>query len=239
MTRYVALFLMSVVLLFTGRAIHAEEILHWTSKSFNIREWDSTQWNWPDASKIANFYPLGISKDGWFAHSSKMDGTEILLFNLDCKDGCHSDVPEHDKCGCLHDAGPEDFHKFGIKPFVNPQKGTFPAKLSDDEYTIEVVYQEKAIYSIARIPGKKSKPEFPGSYIFLVSKNKGRKEIGLINHNHMGILPGVRPAGWIKCPLSDRLIVLILCGRDYEGSGCPSTYELIPFGTHLNRDDKK
>lgn len=233
MHKYLTLLLMPVVLVLICRFVNAEEITQWTSKSFNMSEQGSIQWNWPDASKISKFYPLGISKDGWFAHSSKLDGTEISLFNLDCKEGCLSDEPEQDKCGCLFNAIPEDLEKFGVKPFVNPQKGTFPARILADEYTIEMVYKEKAIYSIARISGKKSEPNFPGTYIYLVSEKKGRKEIGLINHNHTGIVPGVRPAGWIKCPLSDRIVVLILCGVDYEGSGCPQSYFLLPLGVRL------
>lgn len=239
MHKYLTWLLVPIVLVLLCRFVHAEEITQWTSKSFNMAEQGAIQWNWPDVSKISKFYPLGISKDGWFAHSSKLDGTEISLFNLDCKDRCLSDAPEQDKCGCLPDAGPEHLLKFGIKPIVNPQKGTFPARILSDEYTIEMVYREKAIYSIARIPGKKSEPEFPGTYIYLVSKNKGRKEIGLINHNLTGIVPGVRPAGWIKCPFSERLIVFILCGLDYEGLGCPSSYELMPLGAPLNEGFKK
>ena len=225
--------LMHIFLLLMCQTIHAEEITHWTSRSFNMAEHGATQWNWPDSSKIAPFYPLGISKDGWFAHSSRSDGTEISLFNLDCKEGCLSDVPEQDKCGCLYNAMPEDLEKLELKPLVNPQKGTFPARILAEKYTIEIVYKEKAIYSIARIPGKKSEPEFPGTTIYLVSRNKGRKEIGLINHNHTGIVPGVRPAGWIKGRGSDWLVVMILSGVDYEGSGCPQSYSLLPLGVHL------
>ncbi len=239
MPKYIALLLMPIVLFLISQTIHAEEMKHWTSKSFNMANTGSTQWNWPDASKIAKFYPLGISKDGWFAHSSKSDGTEISLLNLDCKDGCLSDDPEQDKCGCLFDAGPKVLQKFGVKPFTNPQKGTFPAKIRDDEYDIEIIYKEKSIYSIMFMPGKKNTPEFPGSYIFLVSKKMGKKKIGMINHNHMGIVPGVRPAGWIKSPISGRLVVFILCGRDYEGLGCPTSYELMPFGTLLDKGFKK
>ena len=233
MNKKTASILLPIIFILMSQTIHAEELKYWTSKSFNMANMGSTQWNWPDASKIAKFYPLGISKDGWFAHSSKLDGTEISLINLDCKDGCLSDVPAQDKCGCLPDAGPEDLQKFGVKPFANPQKGTFPAKILDDEYDIEIIYKEKSIHSIMFMPGKKNAPEFPGSYLFLVSKKMGKKKIGMINHNHMGIVPGVRPAGWIKYPLSDRLVVFILCGRDYEGLGCPSAYELIPFGAYL------
>ncbi len=239
MNKKTASILVPVLLLLMSQTLHAENITHWTSKSINMAEMGSTQWNWPDASKIEKFYPLGISNDGWFAHSSKLDGTEMSLFNLDCKDGCLSDASEQDKCGCLPDASPEELLKFKVIPFENPQKGTFPGKIHNDEYDIEIVYKEKSIYPIMLMPGKKNVPEFPGSYIFLVSKKMGKKKIGMINHNHMGVLPGVRPAGWIKCPLNDRLVVFILCGRDYEGSGCAQSYSLMPLGVHLKGDHEK
>ena len=239
MSNCTVLLMMHIVFVLVCQTIHAKEITHWTSKSINMAEQGATQWNWPDASRITPFYPLGISKDGWFAHSSKLDGTEISLFNLDCKDGCHSDSPEEDKCGCLFAAGSEDLRQLGIKPFINPQTGMFPSKILSDAYSIEIVYKEKVIYSIVRIPGKKSEPEFPGTYIYLVSKNKGREEIGLINHNQTGIVPGVRPAGWIKCKKSNRLVVLILCGVDYEGSGCPQSYYLLPLGVHLKGEERQ
>jgi hypothetical protein len=206
---------------------------------------------WPDKSQIKGFYPLGFSNDGWFAYAetsgaleltgpegkcSKLPENAIFIFNIECEDMCSGDIDASagEKCQCYFGVNPDDMEKFGIQPLKNPLYSTFPAQILDDEFNIEFIFKEKAIYPEVR--GKKWVPEFPETKIYLISKKYGRKKIGSIDHNHTGIIPGVRPAGWLKSPFSNHIVILILCGSkeyDLDKEGYLTKFFLRPFRSHL------
>ena len=100
---------------------------------------------------------------------------------------------------------------------------------------VKFIFKEKAIYP--EVIGKKWVPEFPETKIYLISKKYGRKKIGSIDHNHTGIIPGVRPAGWLKSPFSNHIVILILCGSeeyDLDKEDYQVKFFLRPFRAHLN-----
>ncbi len=232
----------------TGRA---DEMAHWLNRSFNMGRVDLSRWKWPKPLKIEKFYPLGFSADGWFAFSPgpgddviefatgscpKPPCDRVSLLNMTCGGECYSDTPadDDDTCYCPMDVAAPGLKKFGVKPLKNPSSGVFPARIQGDTFHIDMVFKERAIFSAAMIPGKKQEPMFPATYLFLVSKKLGRQPIGHVDYNHSGIFPGtVRPAGWIRSPHEDRIVVVVAVGRDETGDGYPTAIGFQPFFAHL------
>lgn len=247
-----ALFIIVLLINLIPTLHYGDEIKKWTDNSFNIKKLVTDRIMWPDKSRIKGFYPLGFSKDGWFAYSessgeieltepqggcSKLPCYAIFIFNIQCEEKCSGDIDATagKKCQCFFGVNLDDMAKFGIQPLKNPLYSTFPAQILDDELNIEFVFKEKAIYPEIKTRDKNWVPEFPETSIYLISQKYGRKKIGSIDHNHTGIIPGVRPAGWIKSPFSHHIVILILCGRyEYDvDKGYVTTFFLRPSRAHL------
>jgi hypothetical protein len=255
------LFLALVFLIFTATRF-GKEIDKWTNKTFDMKRYSLKRVYAPDETRIKEFFPIGFSKDGWFAYIDTLDTAEgvepydsnsqrlkpsdykIDMINIECSHDCVSDAPSFkgDKCYCKYGVSAEILEKYKVQPLSNPVHGSFPAKLLGDVYDLELVYKERAIISERLSRAREVGPEYPETEIYLVSKKSGRKRIGSINHNHSGIYPGVRPAGWLKNPFSDSIIVLVLCGTDvyFYGSNChPAGFFFKPFGANLKEGFKR
>ena len=214
--------------------VSGSEICMWTDKTIDLKNHFVGRIQWPDKSEINGFFPIGFSKDGWFAYSENLEKIEsneplwgclnppcydIIIFNIECEEECLTDAPidENDKCYCIYGIEKNDLTKYEITPLEKPLYGLFPIKIMNDSYDIELAYKEKGIYPIVLKNINKWEPEFPETIIYLISKKFGRKKIGSIDHNKSNIRIGVRPAGWIKNPFSDSVVILILCEiYDYD-----------------------
>lgn len=174
-----------------------------------MRTWTSRA----SGSSFPGFYPLGFSKEGWFAYTGHSDGDEppalFSLTNIRCEGGqeCVSDTPssKEDLCYCPTVRGMKDLSRFGIRPLPPLKHGSFPAKISDREYEIQLVEQKELIPSEA-LPAS----FHPGVEVILVSKGQGKKTIDAFDYNHSGALAGsLRVAGWMATPDRDRILVIM------------------------------
>ncbi|MEW6736240.1 MAG: hypothetical protein AB1489_33415, partial [Acidobacteriota bacterium] len=194
----------------------AKGIRFWTERSVNLGKYDLSKSPTSTPVVVEQFYPLGFAKDGWFAYTHELNGdiidtTEppkaggISLLNIQCEETppCLSDSPsnKNDKCYCPISTTVNDLAHYHISPLKNPLFGSFPTKLLDDEYDLQIDFKEKRIPSEILAKGSAVVPEFPGTEIYLISQKMGKQLVEVIEHNHTGILPkSVQVAGWIKSP---------------------------------------
>ncbi|MGH9830837.1 MAG: hypothetical protein ACREDR_47125 [Blastocatellia bacterium] len=206
----------------------------WTNRSTNLAKYDQSRWHGAAPLLTGQFYLLGFSKDGWLAYTDNKDGNgapyeksgRVSLLNIQCLGGgeCVTDTPtsKGDKCYCPETTA-NHLWRFHITRLRNPVSGSFPARIDDYDYGVEMVFKEKLIYSeAAPLPGGPSGPEFPGTEIYLVSKSRGKQLIQVVDHNHSGIVPGsIQIAGWVQDPFEQSIVVVfggvLNSGADSQG----------------------
>jgi len=105
--------LLIVILILLSFNINARsrEICAWTDKTLDLKMYCVGHIQWPDKSEINGFFPLGFSKDGWFAYSENLEKIElnepfggcfnppcydIAMFNIECEEECLTDAPMDD-----------------------------------------------------------------------------------------------------------------------------------------------
>lgn len=237
---------------YTG--VFASGLEFYTAHSINLGKFDLTHWKGPKPS-VPGFYPVGFSKDGWFAYVNNPSGDEITdegascatppchdgvsLINLDCShEGCVSDAPAFrgDKCWCPIGFRVNDLTQFGIEPVGRIVHGVFPFAIDGDEYSIKIIFKEKLILSEASLRiDPKTKQILPesmeaGTQVLFVSKKRGSKLIRTIANEHEGIQKGnIQPVAWIKDPFHQRVVIVV----GYVDSGIPASVTFIPIGADL------
>ncbi len=228
-----------------------DAIAAWTAASPDLRTLGSGQVQWPEKDEIESFFPLGFSEDGWLAHANRLEGLllerpvgscrgetpcfDVSLFNVHCDDPCAGDVDPSAgaNCRCVQGVLARHLEEFGIRPPEGLRLGELPARFGGVEYDVELTFREKAIYS--EVWQEPQKPEFPETRVFLVAEGRERKLVAAIDHNHSGLMAGVRVAGWLEHPESGRLVVFLLVQRTWAGARGAAPYALYPIAAELHR----
>lgn len=233
----------------------ADDLSLYVSRSFNLGHYDASGWKGaPLASE--GFYPLGFSKDGWFAYVTHPSGDQVneeneacplppchdgvSLMNIRCDDqACLSDSPgfDGDTCWCPTGAREPALAKFGIEALNNETGGTFPSSIHGETFSVSIVHDDKLISSEALkmdshthklLPPEKGSP---GTEVFLVSKKRGRKLIRTFDDQHEGVEPGsVQAVAWLSAPIPRRIVVVV--GYVTAESTAPAV-QYLPIGVNL------
>jgi hypothetical protein len=246
-----------ILFLFSGGTLGANDIEKFIATShYRGCDYNYSGWHCKPAH-LPQFIPLGFSADGWLAWVSDPNGDVVTnkctycpdppcagvsLTNIYCYPECVSDTPSHkgDRCYCPLGSTDRELRKFNISPMKGLESGCFPLKLGDDEFNVEFVYKKKLIYPEMIMPGEKSGPKFPGTQVFFTSRNKGRKLMYIVNHNHGGFAPHtIQALGWLKTPFPGRIVVLLAVGTDVNEDGNPTVVGQIPVGVDLSEGFKK
>ena len=225
------------------------EIRAWTTDSADLSKLGSHAVQWPTPSAIEGFFPLGFSRDGWFAYSNRLEGLgvgeplgtctgdvpcfDVSLFNVLCETPCAGDIDPDagPKCECIRGVGINDLEARNITPAKDPRFDEFPIRLDGRVYDIELSFREKAAYGESLT--QPQNPETPETRVYLVDDQEKRKLLTTIDHNHAGIGIGVRVAGWLKHPYVDRYVVVLLCRRMTALAEGERAYFLFPVAAKL------
>jgi hypothetical protein len=225
--------------------LSAKDLKPYVAASSNMGTYDFSQWK-SEKPEVEGFYPLGISRDGWFAYLNSPTGDTIestsdscpkppchdgiTLINLECSDwSCVRDTPasKEDKCWCPIDSRSKDLSKFQIQPFKQLSRGTFPATIDGKEVSIEIVFKKDLI------PSESPRgPKSPGTEVYLLSKGKPKQHIRTFSYDHEMVLEGsVQAVGWIKDPHHSRIAVIL--GYIAQGDGGKPEVYFVPAGAEL------
>ncbi|MDH3973810.1 MAG: hypothetical protein OEV42_05985 [Deltaproteobacteria bacterium] len=212
---------------------------HFNAASHQYDDWAGIMMN-------NGVYPLGFSKDGWLAYTSKKTDYEFnkklkmcntppcydaRLINISCDPECYSDTPTQkgDNCYCRSGLSTKDLENHAIKAISKYLGGKFPAKVNSGQYDMVIKVNAGEQVSISGENVFKSWAE-----VWITSKEKGEKRLGVIHDHNTSYPETTRPMGWLQDPFHNRLVVIAGYVVEKDESNKPIRVEYKLFGADLN-----